>query len=83
MLEETLAAATEPYSPGAPAGDLGDPLQPLPVPPPIAIPPITQSPIEAGALISDVSRPVTEFTTDDTEPGARSRDAGRSGGSSR
>ncbi len=81
--EEHLAAAAESYMPGAPAGELGDPLQPLPVPPPITIVPITQQPIEAGALISQVSRPVTEFTTDDTQPGARSRDAGRSGGSSR
>lgn len=62
--DEASLASTEPHLPGAPAGDLGDPLQPMPGPPAIAIPPIAHTPIQTAPPVSEGSRPVTDFPAD-------------------
>jgi hypothetical protein len=71
-------ASAEPYLPGAPAGELGDPLQPLPAPPPISFAPIASAP-----PVSESARPVTEFPADNPAPGVPVGTTGHSGGSRR
>jgi hypothetical protein len=71
------SAPAEPYLPGAPAGELGDPLRPLPSPPPIVFAPIASAP-----PISEFARPVTDFPVDNP-PAAGSGTAGTSGGTHR
>jgi hypothetical protein len=61
--------------PGAPAGELGDPLQPLPARPAIAF-----APIETAPPVSEAARPVTDFPTDNPVPGVPNGTAGQSGG---
>jgi len=81
--QQEAVASNTPHLPGAPAGELGDPLEPLPVPPPIAIAPITQAPIVSAPPISDIARPVTDFPADDQPPGVPVRTTGQSGGTRR
>jgi hypothetical protein len=69
------AESNEPYLPGAPAGELGDPLQALPRPPEI-----TFAPIQSAPPISDIARPVTDFPADNPPPAAPFGTAGQSGG---
>ncbi len=64
-----------PHLPGAPAGELGDPVAPMPGPPPISI-----APIETTPLVSDSARPVTEFPADNQPPAGEGAEAGKSGG---
>lgn len=71
---EQLADAG-PHLPGAPAGNLGDPIEPMD-----ASPPITFSPIVPSPLISDIARPVSEFPAETQSPAGTPADAGRSGG---
>jgi hypothetical protein len=72
-------ASTEPYMPGAPAGELGDPLRPMPSPPPIAFDPIGPTP-----TVSEFARPVTDFPADDNPvPAVTSGTTGQSGGNRR
>ena len=73
--KETADAALGPHLPGAPAGELGDPMQPLPRRPPIAITPITVAP-----PISEISRPVTDFPASDSPPAAPTGEAAPTGG---
>lgn len=75
---DLVASSTGPYLPGAPAGELGDPLQPLPAPPRIMF-----TPIQAAPPVSDIARPVTDFPADNPPPDAPSRTSGQSGGSRR
>lgn len=75
---DTMSASNEPYMPGAPAGDLGDPLRPLPSPPPISFAPIASAP-----PVSAFARPVTDFPANNSEPAADSGSAGPSGGTRR
>lgn len=77
------AYAGGPHLPGAPAGQLGDPLQPLPLPPPIAIAPIAQAPIASALPLSDIARPVTEFPSENELPEAQPRSSGPTGGNRR
>lgn len=80
--EPALAAAervltgdeAEPSLPGAPAGDLGDPIRPMPTPPPIVIPPIHTTPIVDAPPVSTLAQPVStlsssEISRDPTGPG--------------
>lgn len=71
-------SSTEPYLPGAPAGELGDPLAPMPTPPPITI-----APIESAPPVTDIARPVTDFPADDQPPDVPARTTGQSGGDRR
>jgi hypothetical protein len=64
-----------PHLPGAPAGDLGDPIAPIPGPAPITI-----APIETARPISEFARPVTEFPADNQPPAGEGAEAGKSGG---
>jgi hypothetical protein len=48
-----------PHLPGAPAGDLGDPIAPLPHPRPIVIPPIAPLPIVTAPPVSELGAPVS------------------------
>ncbi|RPJ63099.1 MAG: hypothetical protein EHM24_24945 [Acidobacteria bacterium] len=64
-----------PHLPGAPAGELGDPIAPMPRPPTIAI-----APIETAPLVSEFARPVTEFPADNQPPAGEGAEAGKSGG---
>ena len=69
-------AEAGPQLPGAPAGELGDPVAPMGRPAPITI-----APIEAAPSISEIARPVTEFPADTQPPaGGQGADAGKSGG---
>lgn len=69
----------EPYLPGAPSGELGDPLRPMPSPPPIAFAAIASAP-----PVSEFARPVTDFPADDnTVPAVPSGTTGQSGGNRR
>jgi hypothetical protein len=63
-----------PSLPGAPAGDLGDPIRPMPQLRPIVIPPIVASPIVEAPPVSTLATPVSTLSTDDifrgrTDPG--------------
>jgi hypothetical protein len=65
---------TEPYLPGAPAGDLGDPIAPMPRTRPIVIPPIVAAPIVDAPPVSTLAQPVGTVSTDEatrdrTDPG--------------
>jgi hypothetical protein len=64
--------------PGAPAGELGDPLEPLPM-----RPAITFAPIETAPPVSEAARPMTDFPTDNPVPGVPTGTAGPSGGTRR
>jgi len=64
-----------PHLPGAPAGELGDPVAPMAGPPPISI-----TLIETTPLVSEIARPVTEFPADNQPPAGEGADAGKSGG---
>lgn len=75
--------ATGPHLPGAPAGDLGDPLAPMPAPPAIAFAPIAQGPIASAPPVSDMSRPVTDFPADTASSDVPVRTTGQSGGTRR
>jgi hypothetical protein len=63
----------EPYLPGAPAGDLGAPVAPMPKPRPIVIQPIATPPISEAPPISTLGQPVStlsdEVTRDRQGPG--------------
>ena len=80
--EEVVDAVNtgEPFLPGAPAGELGDPLAPLPSPPPIAFAPIAHVPIAAPPPISESARPVTDFPAADSTSDVRGRTTAESGG---
>lgn len=73
---DQVAASLE-HMPGAPAGDPGEGIAPLPGTPSIPITPIEQTP-----TVSDMSRPVSEFPAGDGSqpPGAEHGDPGQSGG---
>lgn len=73
----------EPFVPGAPAGELGDSLGPLPAPPLIAIAPITQAPIVPAPLVSETAQPVTDFPSDSQPPAEPPGDAGQRRGDRR
>lgn len=75
---DATVASNEPYLPGAPAGELGDPIRPMPSPPPITFSPITSAP-----LVSEFARPVTDFPADNPAPAAATGNAGPSGGTRR
>jgi hypothetical protein len=64
--------------PGAPAGELGDPLEPLPMRPVIAF-----APIESAPPVSELSRPVTDFPADNPVPAGPTGPTGRTGGTRR
>jgi len=64
-----------PHLPGAPAGELGDRVAPMPGPPPLSI-----APIETTPSVSDIARPVTEFPAENQPPAGEGADAGKSGG---
>jgi len=70
--------SNEPHLPGAPAGELGDPLQPMPSPPPISFAPIALAP-----TVSDLARTVTDFPADNPVPAVPSGTTGQSGGARR
>jgi hypothetical protein len=76
--DPSLASSGDAYLPGAPAGDLGDPLRPMPSPPPIAFTPIASAP-----PVSDFARPVTDFPADNPASAVPSGAAGPSGGTRR
>jgi len=69
--EDLAAGAESPHLPGAPAGELGDPLEPLPNAPRIAIAPISTAP-----PVSDMARPVSEFPAVDNPPAEANTEAG-------
>jgi hypothetical protein len=71
------------HLPGAPAGNLGDPIAPLPPPPSLAIAPVTQAPIGFALPVSDLARPVTDFPTENGSPEAPGGASRHSGGSHR
>jgi hypothetical protein len=75
---EAAPDPNEPFLPGAPAGELGDPLKPLPSPPLISFTPITSAP-----QVSDYARPVTDFPADTQTPGVPTGTTGQSGGTRR
>jgi hypothetical protein len=77
VTDQSLASG-EPYLPGAPAGDLGDPIQPMPSPPPIAFAPISSAP-----PVSDNAWPVVDFPADNPAPAMPIGTAGQSGGTRR
>jgi len=68
----------EQYLPGAPAGNLGDPIAPLPLLPPIVIKPIVPAPIVVAPPVSELSTPVGATPIDDPSRGGTG--PGRSGG---
>jgi hypothetical protein len=68
----------EPFLPGAPAGDLGDPIAPMPQPLPIVIPPIVAAPIVDAPPVSTLATPVSTLSTDDISRGRT--DPGKPGG---
>ncbi len=53
-----------PHLPGAPVGDLGEPIAPLPRPQPISIRPITPLPIVTAPPVSDMAAPVSALSDD-------------------
>jgi hypothetical protein len=59
----------EPSLPGAPAGDLGDPIAPMPRLRPIVIPPIVAAPIVEAPPVSTLAAPVSTLSTDDRSRG--------------
>jgi len=64
----------EPSFPGAPAGNLGDLIAPMPKLRPIVIPPIVAAPITDAPPVSTLATPVSTLSTDDrsrdrTDPG--------------
>jgi hypothetical protein len=67
----------EPYLPGAPAGDLGAPVAPMPRLRPIVIQPIATPPIPEAPPVSSLGKPVS--TLSDEVPRDR-QDPGKSGG---
>jgi hypothetical protein len=77
-LAEESASSSGPNLPGAPAGQLGDPLQPLPLPPVISI-----APLAAGPTVSEMARPVSDFPVTDQQPGITEMEPGPTGGEDR
>jgi hypothetical protein len=63
--------------PGAPAGDLGDPIAPMPRPEPIVIQPIATPPIPEAPPVSTLARPVGTLTG---EVSRDRQDPGKPGG---
>lgn len=67
-LGAAMAAADEDepvsFLPGAVAGDLGDPIRPIPRPRPIEIPPIVTAPIVDAPPVSTLATPVSTLSTD-------------------
>lgn len=68
----------EPSFPGAPAGNLGDPIAPMPRLRPIVIPPIVAVPIVDAPPVSTLATPVSTLSTDDISRGRP--DPGKTGG---
>ena len=68
----------EPSLPGAPAGDLGDPIAPMPRPRPIVIPSIVAVPIVDAPPVSTLATPVSTLSTEDISRGRP--DPGKTGG---
>ncbi len=68
----------EPSLPGAPAGDLGDPIAPMPPPRPIVIPSIVAVPIVDAPPVSTLATPVSTLSTEDISRGRP--DPGKTGG---
>lgn len=64
--------------PGAPAGDLGEPIALMPRPRPITIPPITTPPISDAPPVSTLAQPVSTLTAEDVS--RDQQDPGKSGG---
>jgi hypothetical protein len=63
--------------PGAPAGELGDPIAPMPKPRPIAIRPIATPPIANAPTVATLGRPLGALVE---ETARESKDAGKPGG---
>lgn len=63
--------------PGAPAGNLGDPISPMPRPRPISIDPLATPPIEMAPPISTLGKPVSTLAD---EAGRDPLDPGKPGG---
>jgi hypothetical protein len=69
---------SEPSFPGAPAGDLGDPIRPMPPLSLIVIPPIVAAPIVDAPPVSTLATPVSTLSTADISRGRP--DPGKPGG---
>jgi len=73
----------EPFLPGAPGWNLGEPIKPIPRPRPVAIPPLVAAPVVVAPIVdappvSTLATPVSTLSTDNS-----SRDQtgpGKSGG---
>jgi hypothetical protein len=75
---EEPASSPGPHLPGAPAGQLGDPIEPLPRTPGIWI-----APIVPARTISEMSRPVSEFPAGNHQPASGKPEAGTTEGEHR
>jgi hypothetical protein len=65
---------SESFLPGATAGDLGEPIRPIPRPRPIVIPPIVTAPIADAPPVSTLATPAGTLSGDNssrdrTDPG--------------
>ena len=71
------AELDEPYLPGAPTGNAGDPIAPMPQLRPIVIPPIATPPITEAPPVSTLGKPVSTLSD---EVSRDRQDPGKSGG---
>ncbi|MBP1636148.1 MAG: hypothetical protein H6Q10_2722 [Acidobacteria bacterium] len=77
-VEELIASNGAAHLPGAPAGELGDPIGALPGPPALAVQPVVTPP-----MLSETTRPVTDFPAEDQPPGQATSPPGQAQGERR